>query len=330
MVSPTGYQLLVAAGASLTGIAIFAADTEPSDGDITDFLIANHGVLERGRHALQQKCAVPLEYDAGFSQKQGDNFAPLRNLARSFAVEMQAAERLGDFSRAVNIGLNIFDLANATRRGGLVVDSLFAVALEGIVIERTRCIRHRLKPDDATRLANELLRIDASRESFDDVVARDRKWEEAVNYPHEEVDFINSEWPEAEKNGMDKEAEQALRQMLQSLADLPDDELRRIEKQLDDRNLALIRLLALESALICFHARHGIYPPDLCSLTPDYIAAIPDDPFTGAGFQYKRTPSGFLIYSPGPTGQDSGGTFGSWFGVLSGEADLGVDMYDHG
>ena len=74
MVSPTGYQLLVAAGASLTGIAIFAADTEPSDGDITDFLIANHGVLERGRHALQQECAVPLEYDAGFSQKQGDNF----------------------------------------------------------------------------------------------------------------------------------------------------------------------------------------------------------------------------------------------------------------
>ena len=64
MVSPTGYQLLVAAGASLTGIAIFATDTEPSDGDITDFLIANHGVLERGRHALQQECSVPLEYDA--------------------------------------------------------------------------------------------------------------------------------------------------------------------------------------------------------------------------------------------------------------------------
>ena len=40
-------------------------------------------------------------------------------------------------------------------------------------------------------------------------------------------------------------------------ADLPDEKLHRFQKPIDDRNLALLRLLALESALIGYHARHG-------------------------------------------------------------------------
>jgi hypothetical protein len=91
----------------------------------------------------------------------------------------------------------------------------------------------------------------------------------------------------------------------------------------------LLRLLALELALHCFHARSGLYPPDLSALAPLGIAAIPRDPFAGAEFKYRRTPTGFTVYSPGPTGQDSGGRWGGWLSVLSGEADLGVDMYDH-
>ena len=101
MTAPDGYELLSAAGSSLTGTAILAADTEPSDGEIALFLSDNREALEQTRLALQQPCAVPLEYDAGWIQKQGDSFSPLRDLARSFALEMKAAERLGDFSRAV-------------------------------------------------------------------------------------------------------------------------------------------------------------------------------------------------------------------------------------
>jgi hypothetical protein len=112
-------------------------------------------------------------------------------------------------------------------------------------------------------------------------------------------------------------------------ADLPDEKLHRFQKPIDDRNLALLRLLALESALFGYHARHGGYPPGLACLAPECLAAIPRDPFTGAEFKYLRTPAGFAVYSPGPTGRDSGGTFGSWLRILCGEADLGLDMYDH-
>ena len=323
------YELLVAAGSSLMGTEIFAADTEPSDGNTVEFLSANMEALDRAREALRRNCVVPLEYDAGFFEKHSQDYSPLRDLARSFALELNATARLGDFGRATDIGLNIFDLANAVRRGGLVVDSLVAVAIEGIAMDRLRGYRLRLNPNEATHLANELLRIDAEREPFEEIVARDHKWEEAVESLEDDTDFLNTEWPVTDEDGIDQETGQAVREMLQSFAELPDDHRRAFEKQIDDRNIAMMRLLALESGLIACHARDGVYPSNLSRLVPDCIAALPTDPFTGAEFKYRKKDTGFMVYSPGPTGQDSGGNFGGWFSILAGEADLGVDMCDY-
>jgi len=329
MAETAGYGLLVAAGSSLTGTEIFAADKEPSDGDTAEFLSANVEALELAREALRRDCTVPLKYESGFFEKQCEGYSPLRDLARSFALELNATVRLGDLARAIDIGLNIFDLANAVRRGGLVVDSLVAVAIEGIAIDRIRGFRRRLKADEATRLANELLRIDAEREPFEGIVARDCRWEEAVETPEDDTDFLNTEWPGADEDGIDQETGQAVREMLQSFAELPDDHRRAFEKQIDDQNIAMMRLLALESGLIACHARNGVYPSDLTRLVPNCIAAIPTDPFTGAEFKYRKKDTSFVVYSPGPTGQDSGGNFGGWFNILAGAADLGVDMCDY-
>lgn len=326
MADPTGYEGLLAVGQSLTGVAILDAQTELSDGDLAQFLSVNQEALEQTRRLLQQSCSVPLEYDAGWLEKQGDNGTPLRNLARSFALELKAAVRLGDLPRAAGIGLDIFQLANASRRGGLVIDALVANAIEGIAIDGTRRVHRRLLSSDAVRLARGLLRLDVEREPFDEIVERDQKWEQAVGYRDEKPDFVHMEWPGSEQ--LDSETEQTLRQMLQSLADLPADELRAFQKQLDDRNLALLRLLTLESALQGFHAGNGLYPSELSVLAPSYLTAIPRDPFTAAEFRYRTTATGYAVYSPGPTGQDSGGRFGDWFRVLSGEADLCADLYD--
>lgn len=324
MAADTGYELLLAAGKSLTDTAILDAEGEPSDADLAQFLSVNREAFDRARHALRQECVVPLEYDLDFLRKQADPHILLRNLTRSFALELTAAERRGDLSGAVTIGLTILDLANATRRGGLILNMMVALAIEGIALDRLRRIRRRLIPDDATRLANELLRMEAEREPFDEITARDRQWEEAVGLPDEEPDFSH-----LNDLDVDEETKEAIREMSLSFADLPDNKRLAIFQQPDDRNLALLRLLAIESALLCFHARHGRYPSDLSRLTPDCIATLPLDPFTGTEFVYRLTPTGFVVYSPGPTGRDSGGTFGDWFRVLSGEADLGVDMQDY-
>jgi hypothetical protein len=323
MPATNGYDLLLEAASSLTGLAILEVEDEPSDADLAQFLSVNRGALDRARAALKQPCEVPLEYTRDFFPKYIDAFPVLRTLARSFEMELKAAERRDDLSDAATIGLTILDLANAVRRGGLISGMLMALGAEHIGMRHLRVLRQRLSPASAARLANALLRMEEEREPFDPIAARDRKWEELFP-PPKEPDFTY-----LDELDVDEETKEWFRELRQTLDNLPDDQQHGVYLMLDTCNLALLRLLAVESALLCFHARIGSYPSDLSHLAPDCIATVPFDPFTGTGFKYRPTPAGFVLYSLGPLGHDHGGTFGSLLHVLSGEADLGIDMYDY-
>jgi hypothetical protein len=40
---------------------------------------------------------------------------------------------------------------------------------------------------------------------------------------------------------------------------------------------------------------------------PDYLKAVPNDPYDGKPLRYKRVADGVLVYSVGPDRQDHGG-----------------------
>jgi hypothetical protein len=42
-------------------------------------------------------------------------------------------------------------------------------------------------------------------------------------------------------------------------------------------------------------------------LAPKYLAAVPNDLFSGRPLVYRPTGSGYVLYSVGPNGQDDGG-----------------------
>ncbi len=68
-------------------------------------------------------------------------------------------------------------------------------------------------------------------------------------------------------------------------------------------------MLMTALALQAFHTEHGKYPTALEVLTPYYLHHLPDDPFAPGGLlRYRLTPTGYLLYSVGPDGQDDGGT----------------------
>jgi hypothetical protein len=52
---------------------------------------------------------------------------------------------------------------------------------------------------------------------------------------------------------------------------------------------------------------HGAYPESLDALAPKYLAALPNDTFSGQPLLFKSLPDGILIYSVGPNGRDDGG-----------------------
>ncbi len=69
--------------------------------------------------------------------------------------------------------------------------------------------------------------------------------------------------------------------------------------------------LRLAFALAEFKLANGTYPQKLADLAPKYLAAIPDDLFTGKPLVYKPAKDGYLLYSVGANGRDDGGkTYG--------------------
>jgi len=67
--------------------------------------------------------------------------------------------------------------------------------------------------------------------------------------------------------------------------------------------------LATELALRAYWLDHGAYPGDLSDLAPDYLSAVPDDPFAGeAPLRYRIDGDRYILYSVGPDGMDDGGT----------------------
>ncbi|MEX1097537.1 MAG: hypothetical protein WED34_15940 [Planctomycetales bacterium] len=76
-----------------------------------------------------------------------------------------------------------------------------------------------------------------------------------------------------------------------------------------ERTLMETDLVQLAFALAAYRADQGEYAPALADLAPKYIAAVPDDLFSGKPLIYRPTEdgSGYLLYSVGQNEIDDGG-----------------------
>ena len=77
--------------------------------------------------------------------------------------------------------MDLLDLANAIRRGGLVADFLVAVAVAGLAVEALERMRDRLSSSERGA-ANELKRIEHET-PVATIIGGDRDWEAAVDQP---------------------------------------------------------------------------------------------------------------------------------------------------
>ena len=75
-----------------------------------------------------------------------------------------------------------------------------------------------------------------------------------------------------------------------------------------DRAIASLGLDQLALLLKAYHARRGEYPESLTELAAYAGRALPEDPFSGKPFAYRREGDGFVVYSWGPNLKDDGGT----------------------
>lgn len=74
-----------------------------------------------------------------------------------------------------------------------------------------------------------------------------------------------------------------------------------------DRAIARRDAMRVALALEAYHGQHGAYPDSLAALRVDPGWKLPEDPFSGKDFGYRRSGEGFALYSRGEDLDDDGG-----------------------
>jgi hypothetical protein len=77
--------------------------------------------------------------------------------------------------------------------------------------------------------------------------------------------------------------------------------------ELNDKTLANLRLTKAAIASERFRLARGRLPENLNELVPQFLSAVPLDPFDDLPLRYHRLAKGYVIYSVGPDGHDDGG-----------------------
>ncbi|MBN2579275.1 MAG: hypothetical protein JXB10_09815 [Pirellulales bacterium] len=288
---PNGYQDLMQAARP------FEKVWAPSDYDpprpIKPFVVKYRSNLDKAHAALQRSCQNPLRYH--WSDLDTPNISWTRNLARAFADEGKLAHQEGRDADALKIYLDEFRLADAASRGRLFVDFLVGLAIDNIGSQGLLEIRHSLSAEQCREVIDTLRKIEAGREPLQVFLERDDAWEEHAYH----------DWQTELGMYIYRMEGYSTKSMVEFAV---------------NRHQAEMRLLSAAMALSGYRRAHGKLPATLDDLVPEFLPAVPQDPFTGKPLVYRRTPKGYKLYSLGPDGKDDGGQVGTaetgWEGDL--------------
>jgi hypothetical protein len=296
--NPNGFQDLIRAGTQLDPNTIPDVSTASTE-TLRTFVGKHSAVLEQARAALSKPCQVPLDYRVNGLRM--DYVTQLRSLAYLFQAQAVLAHRESRPEEAARAGFDCVRLAHKGSRGGLQVDFLVAVAIEGMIASQISECRKELDADICRKLISELERIDRDREPVVDFSQRDRDWTRIV------VGWRHDFW-----------------QAVYKLAGFHDE--LDLYESFQHRNEATMRLLIADLALQAYRLEQGQYPERLDSLVPDLMRSVPVDPFDGQPLRYRLEEGNeYVLYCVGLDGVDHGGQRVSEQKIMRGEGDYFLD-----
>jgi len=284
---PNGYDEIVKATQRLNWTAIPGQDVEETKAEnCRAFAAANAAVLAEVRQALLLPSRTPIVYD--WNQFSGTTLVGIqhfRELARALVAEARGASADGRHGDAASVYIDILRLAPALSNGGLNVDALVGDALIGVGVAGLVAELPQLDAQSLAELAGPL-KTATARESIEQLRARDREFSR-ISYGWRGRLWLWSD-EVLHVNGILRASETA---MVSARA----------------RTDAQLRLLLADAALRRYILERGTPPTSLEILVPEYLDAVPDDPFSEGPLAYRATDDGYLLYSVGSDGVDDGG-----------------------
>jgi hypothetical protein len=265
------------------------------------FAAVNAARLADAHKILAGPCAARVNY-SGFDTVA---ITSLRGLERAFDVQSRAAVAAGDYGTAANAAMDGFRLGSRGQRGGLIVNKLVGIALEGVGIRLLVDSLPRLDRAQGRSMEAALAAEERDRESLDDVYSRELAW------------TMNA-------NGWSGRLEHFVEQ---SFAAADPQRYRSILERSDARTLAQLRLLRASLAIGFYRQDEGHFPPSLAALVPNWLDAAPLDPFSDQTLIYRADDERYVLYSIGPNRIDDGGHMVSLQDIDL-EGDLFLDVFD--
>ena len=142
--------------------------------------------------------------------------------------------------------------------------------------------------------------------------------EAARRPPHEQLPAVRAAAADEATDGTGREGSVTAGFLLSS-----------VERVLESvrRKQAQVGCAATALAAERYRRARGGWPDSLQKLVPDFLDAVPRDPYDGAPLRYRRLDDGLVVYSVGPDGTDDGGTIDRDDPQRPG-ADLGFRLWD--
>src|SRR5262249_54581810 len=221
--------------------------------ELESLIATNAEVLKVLRIGLSRTCSEPTDllitnFPAAMSQFPGQ-----RSLAQLLVAEGYLAESQQRPDAAVKSYLDAIRLGTEVARGGMIVNLLVGVALESMGLSRLVKLAPSLDCDRQRVIAGKLLELDRGRADWNDIMRVERQ---AARYQARGRPMA---WVVYGFQARRLNANAARRYNQMS---------------------AGLRLLATELALRCYRSGHSNAPISLAQLVPDYLPAVPLDPFT--------------------------------------------------
>jgi hypothetical protein len=280
--NPNGYDEILKISSAINWSAMPGQDWDTASiGARRKFVSDNSALLALLRDVLQKPSKVPVEFDPTYFAGRLPDMQLQRQLARALAAEAKLAADEGRYGDAADMNVTLWQLGNAVGNGGVMVNDLVGMAIGDVGLQGASAVLPELNAQELARLRNQLSAAVPWHDPIDQMLERERQFAQCT-----------SGWPVRVWIWIDDTSlEPPFRAYAAAM----------------QRYDAFLNLILAETAARQYMLDRGEPPKSLEALVPEYLASVPTDPNGDGPLKYRRTDSGYLLYSVGLNGRDDGG-----------------------
>jgi len=256
---PNGYEDLVKAGKMITG--------EPENyeqmnqAQLGKLIASNKEPLEFLQAALTNQCRVPLQFTQADMDNLLNELAGFKRLAQLQAAQGRFEEMNNRPDEAATSYLEIVNLGLKSAQGGVMLNQLVGMAIEKVGTSSLQKIVNSLDTKSCRKTVVTLEVLDAQGQNWNDVLQQEHNWSRRA------FTGLRNELTRVISSRTIRKSEQDSEQAFK-------------------KNELKTHQLIIDLAARAYELDKGQLPANLADLVPNYLKAIPQDPFTGTNIVY--------------------------------------------